>query len=256
VAGASGTAGSRGALLSHTSTDRFAVWGIVPASITSEGLVPPRETGIGARIELPWPSFYLRSTAEYVSSTRTTDVWEHRLRQDILAGVGTEAGRHIFGVGAGWDWLRTVAGEDAFQTVDVLLMHGMRSPWIIPPGEVTENRIDSLLVLRYTLPRGVGASPAVEQVLNLRAEYLLRIADLFVVDAAGGSHTVQNRPVERVRDLSGALDHRLEWEVGVGLRAPSPLLWRVGYRGIGDRPLPDGDRTYHGIWSLTLEFSY
>ena len=224
------------------------MWGIVPADVTSDGLTPPRETGVGARIELPWPSLYLRTTAEYVGSTRTTDVWEHRLSQDILAGInpaggGSEPARHIFGVGAGWDWLRTVAGEDAFKTVDVLLMHGMRNPWIIPPGEVDENRIDSLLVLRYTLPRGAGADPAVEQVLNLRAEYLLRIADLFVIDVAGGSHTVQNGPVDRVRELSGALDHRLEWELGLGLRAPSPLLWRVGYRGIADRPLPDGDRT-------------
>lgn len=254
--GSSGLSGAGGALLSHTSTDRFAVWGIVPADITANGLAAPRETGVGARVELPWPSFYLRSTAEYVSGVRTTDVREHRLSQDILAGVGTEAGRHIFGAGAGWDWLRTVAGDEAFQTVDILLMHGMRSPWIIPPGNVTENRLDSLLVLRYTLPRGAGASPAAEQVFNLRAEYLLRIADLFAVDVAGGSHTVQNRAVEQVRELSGALDHRLEWEVGVGLRAPSPLLWRVGYRGIGDRPLPKGDRTHRGIWSLTLEFSY
>jgi hypothetical protein len=48
----------------------------------------------------------------------------------------------------------------------------------------------------------------------------------------------------------------MEWSIGAGLRAPSPLLWRVGYRGIGERALPDGERTYRGLWNLTLEFSY
>ncbi|MFO8173659.1 MAG: hypothetical protein R6T96_05195, partial [Longimicrobiales bacterium] len=63
-------------------------------------------------------------------------------------------------------------------------------------------------------------------------------------------------PVEALSELSEALDHRLEWSVGAGLRAPSPLLWRVGYRGIGERTLPEGERSYRGLWNLTLEFSY
>jgi len=94
------------------------------------------------------------------------------------------------------------------------------------------------------------------QLFNLHAEYLLRIADRFVVDAAAGAYAVQNQPVDSRADLPSAIDQRLDWGLGFGVRFPQPVLWRVSYRGVAERPLPDGAFEYHGGWSLSLAYSW
>ncbi|MEX2443169.1 MAG: hypothetical protein WD492_06180 [Alkalispirochaeta sp.] len=245
---------ARSALFSHTSRDRFALRFALPAELNADGFSRPTETEIGLRGEWPWEEFYLRSTASFTNSSRTTGSSENILEQDLLVAGGTA--RHMLGVGFGWDWSRGFSGGDSLHQFDLLAAHGMRNPWIIPAGRNDPLRLDMLTLLRYRIPRGIGENPATAQLFNLELEYLLRIVDWVVLDAGAGSYTVQNRPVDALSQLSGALDHRLEWSVGAGLRAPSPLLWRVGYRGIGERALPDGDRSYRDLWTLTLEFSY
>ncbi len=244
----------RAALFSHTSRDRFALRFALPLELSSKGFSLPSEAEIGVRAEWPWERLYLRTAARYTSSSRTTGDSENTLDQYVLVAGG--GSRHMLGAGFGWDWYRGFREGDSFHRYDLIAMHGMRNPWIIPAGRADPLRVDMLTLLRYRIPRGIGAGPAVAQLLNLQVEYLLRVADRVVVDAGAGSYTVQNRPVEALSELSEALDHRLEWSVGAGLRAPSPLLWRVGYRGIGERTLPEGERSYRGLWNLTLEFSY
>ncbi len=244
----------RTALFDHTSRDRFALRLALPVELSSEGLSLPSEAEIGLRAEWPWERLYLRTAARYSSSRRTTGDSENIFDQYVLVAGGGE--RHMLGAGLGWDWSRGFREGDSFHRYDLIAVHGMRNPWIIPAGRADPLRMDMLTLLRYRIPRGIGAGPAVEQLLNLQVEYLLRIADRVVLDAGAGSYTVQNRPVETLSELSEASDHRLEWSLGAALRMPSPLLWRVGYRGIGERALPDGERTYRGLWNLTLEFSY
>ncbi|MFP4375255.1 MAG: hypothetical protein ACLFPO_13060, partial [Spirochaetaceae bacterium] len=245
---------ARNALFDHTSRDRLALRVALPFDVNADGFSRPSEMEIGLRAEWPWERVYLRSAARYTGSSRTTGDSENVFDQYLLLAGGS--GRHMLGAGFGWDWYRGFREGDSFHQYDLIAVHGMRNPWIIPAGRVDPLRLDMLTLLRYRIPRGIGESPAVEQLLNLQVEYLLRIADRVVVDAGAGSYTVQNRPIEELSELSGALDHRLEWSVGAGLRAPSPLLWRASYRGIGERALPDGTRSYRGLWNLTLEFSY
>jgi pimeloyl-ACP methyl ester carboxylesterase len=241
-------------LVSHASRDRFALRAFLPADLDTRGISVPNDTEVSARVELPWERFYLRTTGTWHTSGTSTDERNRRLSQDLLVGFG--GGRHFWGVGAGGDWVRDLSDGDAFRNFEVLLMHGMRNPWIVPAGTADPDRLDSLLILRYILPRGISAGPAAEQLFNIRGEYLLRIADLFVIDLGAGSYTVQNSSVEDLKDLSDALDHRLEWTAGLGLRMPSPFLWRVGYRGTSERPLPDGDPALRGTWTVSLEYSY
>ncbi|MFW5828268.1 MAG: hypothetical protein ACOCU4_09250 [Alkalispirochaeta sp.] len=245
---------ARAALFSHTSRDRFALRFALPAELNADGFSRPTETEVAFRAEWPWERMYLRTTAGYTNSRRTSGTSENILDQDLLVAGGTP--RHMIGVGFGWDWSRGFSDGDSLHQFDLIAVHGMRNPWIIPAGRIDPLRVDMLTLLRYRLPRGIAENPATEQLLNLELEYLLRIADWVVVDAGAGSYTVQNRPVDTLSQLSSAVDHRLEWRLGAGLRAPSPLLWRVGYRGIGERALPDGDRSYRDLWTLTLEFSY
>ncbi len=241
-------------LVSHTSRDRFALRAYLPVDLDTRGFSVPNDTEVSARIELPWERFYLRSTGTWYTSATSTGERNSRLSQDLLVGFGD--GRHFWGVGTGGDWFRDLSDGEAYRNFEILLMHGMRNPWIIPAGTADPERLDSLLILRYLLPRGVGDGPAAEQFFNIRGEYLLRIADLFVVDVGAGSYTIQNRSVEGLSELSDALDHRLEWTAGVGFRMPSPLLWRVGYRGTSERPLPDGDQTLRGTLTVSLEYGF
>jgi len=245
---------ARIALFDHTSRDRFALRLALPAELNADGFSRPSEAEIGVRAEWPWERAYLRTAARYTSSRRTTGDSENIVDQYVLVAGG--GSRHMLGAGFGWDWYRGFREGDSVRQYDLIAVHGMRNPWIIPAGRADPLRVDMLTLLRYRIPRGIGGNPAVEQLLNLQVEYLLRIADRVVLDAGVGSYTVQNRPVETLSELSGASDHRLEWSIGAGLRAPSPLLWRVGYRGIGERALPDGARSYRGLWNLTVEFSY
>lgn len=238
----------------HTSRDRLALRAAFPTAFSPEGIQPPDELLLGVRWEWPWDNRYLRTTVGYASSNRTTDQREHRLHQDILVGWGEHRG--FFGAGFGFDWIRRFDDGNSYGEVDFLLFRADRNPWIIPAGRVDPQRVDSLLVLRYSLPRGIGAGMRVEQALNLRAEYLLRIADRVVIDAGLGAYTVQNRPVASLGELSDALDRRLEWQLGTGVRIPSPLLWRVGYRGLAERALPDGGFAYRGIWNVSIEYSF
>ncbi|TVQ38433.1 MAG: hypothetical protein EA384_09455 [Spirochaetaceae bacterium] len=240
-------------LLTHTSRDRIAVRVAFPAEISSDGITPPSEYELGIRVEWPWSHHYVRTTADYSNSRRTTGKREQRVHQDVLFGTGSASG--FFGAGVGWDWVRQFSEGNSYGEVDLLLMRADRNPWIVPAGSVDPRRVDSLLLLRYTIPRGIGAGVTAEQLLNLRAEYLVRIADRVVLDAAVGCYTVQNRPVESLSELSRALDQRLEWGLGFGIRAPSPLLWRVSHLGTAERPLTDGEFAYRGVWKLSLEFS-
>ena len=247
-------AGTVGGPFSHTSRDRFALRVGIPVEIGIDGVAMPRDYEIRGRAEWPWDRYYLRSVAGFTTSRRSTGLREQRLRQEVVFGLGDPRG--FFGGGIGWDWTRSFSDGNSYGEVDLLFLRADRNPWIIPAGSADPQRVDSLLIVRYTLPRGVGTGIPVEQVLNLRLEYLLRIADSVVVDVSGGSYTVQNRPVERVADRADALDHRIEWGVGLGIRAPSPLLWRVGHQGIAERPVGDGSFGYRGVWSVAVEYSF
>jgi len=240
-------------LVEHTSRDRFALWAELPGEVGTRGLVTPADTAIGWRAEWPWPEFYLRSTVAFTTTTTSTGAVAHRLYQDVFAATGD---RLLLGGGVGGEWASDVGDGNAFNTVDLIAGLGVRNPWIIPAGAYDPLRVDALLLLRYTLPRGIAEGPATAQVFNLRADSLLRIADRFVLDASLASYTVQNAPVDTLADLSGALDHRVQWEAGLGVRAPSPLLWRVGYRGRRTRALPDGDPHTRGVWVASVEYSY
>lgn len=242
------------ALLAHTSRDRFALRVGFPAEVNSDGIAVPSENQLGLRLEWPWSRYYLRTTAEYSSSKRSTGQRERRVQQDLVFGTGETHG--FFGLGVGWDWMRQFADGNSYNQFDLILMRADRNPWIIPAGSADPERVDSLLLLRYAIPRGIAAGVASEQLLNLRVEYMLRIADRVVLDAGLGAYTLQNQPVESLPQLSGALDQRLEWQAGVGLRLPSALLWRIAHRGIAERPLPDGDLGYRGLWNLSLEYSF
>lgn len=267
--------------IDHVSRDRLALRLYAPGEVSGRGLTAPTDTEVGARVEWPWERLYLRTTVAHETTTVSTDEQLRRLRQDVLVAASRDA-RHFLGLGFGWDWLTDVTvgrtdtsggrRVDAYRTFDVLLAYGVRNPWIIPASRVDGQRIDSLLLLRYAIPRGLGSGAGVEHALNLEAEYLLRIGDRFAIDATAGSSTVQNRPADpddTIDSLSAPpsstswspgdpaiLDHRLEWEVGVGVRAPSPFLWRIGYRGRAERPLEGGSRETTGFWLASIEYSY
>jgi hypothetical protein len=254
-----GSSGS-GSLVDHVSRDRFAITGFLPADIGPRGLTLPNDTEVSARVELPLSPVYVRTTMTHETSETTTTLRRNRLYQDAV--VGFERNGLVWGVGGGWEWIHTSSDGDLYRHGDVVLALGKRDIRFLPENTVDPARLDSLLLLRYTIPRGIGANPAVEQLFNLRGEYLFRVADRFVIDLAGGSYTVQNTPVSSLADLPDALDHRWEWEAGVGIRAPSPLLWRLGYRGTAERPLSEtyDDRSsawrLRGAWRFSVEFSY
>lgn len=240
-------------MLDYTSMDRLALFADIPAELGTAGITTPRDTRVGVRLEWPWRRGVARTTVEYSGTTTAAGTAAAVLHQDLLVGIGD---RHLWGGGLGWDWVADVDGAAAFRTVDLLGFWGVRNPWIIPAGAHDPYRVDSLLILRYRLPRGIAAGPSPWQFANLRAEYLLRIGDRFVVDAAGGVSTIQNESVGTLDELAGRLDQRVEAEVGVGLRAPSPLLWRVGYRWRSERTLPAGSWTGRGVGTVGVEFSY
>ncbi len=230
--------------LTRTSRDRIALRIPVPLEVDRDGIALLDERAISLRLEKPWDRAYLHTTTDYSSTTRTTGLRERRLHQDAMIGFGDTGG--FFGVGLGWDWLRWSEDGEALREIDLIAMRADRGPL----------RIDSLLLLRYTLPRATGSGLVLVQLLNLRAEYLLCIADRFVFDVAAGAYTVQNRAVDSPAELPRSLDHRFDWELGAGLRLPSPLLWRLAYRGIDERPLPDGGFRYRGAWSVSVEYSW
>ncbi len=249
-----GTPGLLTYAFGHTSRDRFALRVGFPAEVNGEGITLPTESGMEVRVEWPWSRFYARTTLDFAGSMRSTGYRERRVSQDLLFGMGEPRG--FFGGGIGWDWYRAFPEGDAFKRFDVILLRADRNPWIVPASDADPERVDSLLMLRYTIPQRIAAGHMLEQLLNVRLEYVLRISDLFVVETGLGASTLQNRPAASLSDLGHALDQRLEWEVGVGLRMPSPVLWRVGHRGIGERELPDGTFGYRGLWSLSIEYSF
>jgi len=261
-----GSSGS-GSLVDHVSRDRFAITGFLPADIGPRGLTLPKDTEVSGRIELPLSPVYLRTTVTHKTTETTTNLRSNRLRHDAILGI--ERHGYVWGIGGGWEWFHGSGDGDLYRHADVIFALGKRDIGFLPENTVDPARLDSLFLLRYTIPRGIGANPAAEQLFNLRGEYLLRVADRFVVDLAGGSYTVQNAPVSSLGDLSDAIDHRWEWEAGVGVRAPSPLLWRLGYRGTAERPLSEIDAgtagagtggpgawRYRGTWRVSVEFSY
>ncbi|MFP4151711.1 MAG: alpha/beta hydrolase [Alkalispirochaeta sp.] len=257
-------------LVDHVSRDRFAITGFLPADIGPRGLTLPNDTEVSGRIELPLSPVYLRTTVTQETTETTTTLRSNRLYHDAVVGI--ERNGIVWGIGGGWEWFHTSGDGDLFRRADVIFALGKRDIGFLPENTADPARLDSLLLLRYTIPRGIASNPAAEQLFNLRGEYLLRIADRFVIDLAGGSYTVQHAPVPSPEDLPDALDHRWEWEAGVGVRAPSPLLWRLGYRGTAERPLSEnyfgtagspgavddysGAWRLRGAWRVSVEFSY
>jgi len=243
-----------GGLLTRPGGDLFSLRIPIPLELNRTGLTLLDEREVLLRIEAPWSRFYLRTTADYTSSARSTGLRERRISQDAVVGYGDPGG--FFGVGLGWDWARWFAEGEALREIDVIAARADRDPWGIPGSRTDPNRIDSLLLVRYTIPHATDGGFVAAQLFNLHATYLLRIAERFEFDAAAGAYAVQNRPVDSQADLPVALDHRLDWQLGLGIKLPSPLLWRISYRGIAERPLPNGVFQYRGRWNLSLAYSW
>ncbi len=247
--------------LTRPTRDRVGFRFGLPAEVGADGWQSARDNEVRVRVEWPWSRYYLKSLTTYNGSEVSTALKHHRLSQALLFGMGAEGttasdGR-IIGAGVGWDWLRTFDDDgNALRQVELLFVRGDRNLSWLPQRWHGGERVDSLLTLRYILPRGIAAQFVPEHVFNLRAQYLLRLAEFVVIDTGVGSYTVQNRSVSNTGELLDAIDHRLEWELGFGVRAPAPFLWRVSHRGTAERALPDGSFEYRPAWRLTLEYSF
>ncbi len=247
--------------LTRPSSDRVGLRVGLPAEVGGDGWQSARDNELQLRIEWPWSRYYLRSVAGYTGSRVSTGLRHRRISQDLVFGIGSESGspdtNGFFGAGIGWDWLRTFDDDDAaLRQLELLFVRGDRNLGWIPSRWHGDERVDSLLTLRYIVPRGITHEYVAAQVLNLRAQYLLRLGELVVVDAGVGSYAVQNRSISGTRELADALDHRLEWELGFGFRAPAPFLWRVSHRGTAERPVDGAQFEYRPAWRLTLEYSF
>ena len=267
VTGAHGTgAGGLGPVTSRTrpdhltraTQDRFALR-VGLLDLTDGEWRSGRDGEAQLRIEWPWSRFYFHSYTGYSATEVSTGLRLHRLHQELVFGMGpqgTTAARGGFsGAGVGWDWIRRFSDAAAPRRVHLVYVRGDRNPAFLPERWHGGDRVDSLLTLRYALPIGTtGFIP--EEVFNLRANYLLRLGARVVFDAAAGAYTLPNRPAPAETDESPAVDHRLEWEAGLGLRGPDPFLWRIAYRGSAARALPDGAIHHASTWRLSLEYSF
>ncbi len=247
--------------LTRPSSDRVGVRFGLPAEVGSEGWQAARENELRLRVEWPWSRYYLGTMATFAGSELSTGLRNRRISQELVFGLGpestTDSEGGFFAAGLGWDWLRTFDDDrEALREFDILLVRGDRNLGMLPERWHGDRRVDSLLTLRYTIPRGSGTEFLAPHVFNLRAHYLLRLAEFVVIDLGAGSYTLQNRSVSDAGALTEALDHRLEWELGFGVRAPAPFLWRVGHRGTAERALPDGEFAYRPSWNLMLEYSF
>lgn len=247
--------------LTRPSSDRVGFRFGLPAEVGAEGWQAARDNELRLRVEWPWSRYYLGTKATLAGSEVSSGLRNRLLSQELVFGLGPETTTRneggFFAAGFGWDWLRAFDDDDdALREFEILLVRGDRNLAWIPERWHGDERVDSLLTLRYTIPRGTTAEFLAPHVFNLRAEYLLRLAEFVVIDIGAGSYTQQNRPVSGADALTEALDHRLEWELGFGVRAPAPFLWRVGHRGTAERPLPDGEFAYRPSWNLMLEYSF
>ena len=146
-----------------------------------------------------------------------------RVHPSPAPGTTTRTGG-FFAAGVGWDLIHRFDDGAAPGRVHLVYVRGDRNLAFIPQRWHGADRVDSLLTLRYTIPTG--------------------------------SFTLPNRPALAEADGSPAVDHRLEWEAGLGLRVPNPFLWRIAYRGSAARALPDGAFDHTSTWRLSVEYSF
>ncbi len=218
-----------------------------------------RDSEAQLRVEWPWSRYYVHSITGYSATDVTTGARLHRLHQELVFGMGgsgTTTTRGGFsGFGVGWDWIYRLDDRAAPRGFHLVYVRGDRNLPFVPQRWHGNDRVDSLLTLRYELPLGMTRFIP-ESAFNLRARYLLRLGGRVVLDAAAGAYTLPNGPplAETVR--VDAVDHRLEWELGLGLRGPAPFLWRIAHQISAARSLPDGVFERRSTWRLSLEYSF
>lgn len=218
-----------------------------------------RDSEAQLRVEWPWSQFYFHTLAGYSATHVSTAAKLHRLHQEVVLGMGgpgtTTTGGGFSGFGVGWDWIHRFDDGAARRGVNLVYVRGDRNLPFVPQRWHGGDRVDSLLTLRYALPLGMTRFIP-EKVFNLHARYLLRLGGRVVLDAAAGAYTLPNGPALAETVLADTIDHRLEWELGLGLRGPAPFLWRLAHRSSASRPLPDGTFSHQSTWRLSLEYSF
>ncbi|TVQ19110.1 MAG: alpha/beta fold hydrolase [Spirochaetaceae bacterium] len=243
--------------LTRPTQDRVALRvGVV--NITDGAWWPGRHSEAQLRVEWPWSRFYFHSYTGYTATPVSTGLRLRALQQELVFGVGppgtTTRSGGFSAAGVGWDWIHRLDDGAAPGRIHLVYVRGDRNLAFVPQGWHGADRVDSLLSLRYTLPIGSNLLP--QEILNLRAHYLLRLGTRVVIDAAAGAYTLPNLPMQADADGSTGVDHRLEWEAGLGLRVPNPFLWRISYRGTAARALPDGAFHHTSSWRLSVEYSF
>lgn len=242
-------------LLHNESADRVALTWRFPFQAGSGGIQGSQDRELQFRLEGLWSRYWLRSLTRY-DSTKPPDGDRLQVVSQEL-GFASGGGRTLWGGGLRGDlWREFENGGTAVRRWALVGFLGERYLPIVSEGFRGEGRLDSLLTARYVLPIPLAPLRAAH-VFNLELEYLFRLGTRFVFDGSVSSTTRQREVASWGSEYPGSLDHVLGWSLGVGLRAPSALLWRVEHRAEAVRPVgSSASFRYDPRWLLSVEYSF
>lgn len=242
-------------LLRHETRDRIALKWRFPYQAGEGGIQGSKDRELQLRLEGLWSRHWLRSVTRYDSFQAADDDRLHVVSQEI--GFAYGAGRTLWGGGLRGDlWREFQDAGPAVRRWELIGFLGERYVPVVSERFRGDGRLDSLLTARYILPIPLLPLRA-SHVLNLELEYLFRLGRRAVFDASIGSFTRQREPASWGNEYVKSLDHVLGWSLGVGLRGPSPFLWRVEHRAEGVRAVgSSGSFNYDPRWLLSVEYSF
>jgi len=242
-------------LLRHETTDRVALRWRFPYQVGDGGIQGSKDRELQLRLEGLWSRHWLRSLTRYDSFQATGGDRLHVVSQEL--GFAYGAGRTLWGGGVRGDlWREFEEGGEAIRRWELVGFLGERYLPIVNESFRGDGRLDSLITARYALPIPIAPIRA-SHVLNLELEYLFRLGRRVVFDGSVGSSTRQREVASWGSEYTRSLDHVLGWSLGVGLRAPSPFLWRVEHRAEALRPVGSSTSfSYEPRWLLSVEYSF
>jgi len=165
----------------------------------------------------------------------------------------------LFAAGFGWDWTHgiipagsTVSQKTAKESYVRVMLGGANQEG---------TRIDWLLSLKYRFP--LFADPfLVPYHFNVGLDYMLRAADILLLEAGVSTGCLQDTAVETVSLIKPEdLTYAFSWRFAVALRVPGPFAWGIMHQGELLAPLDSlgnlgTGNGYVGEWGLFAEYDF
>ncbi len=171
------------------------------------------------------------------------------LRSEIGIGFFRKT---LLGAGFGWEWIKKVNDEKSRELKEKSLKFFL--------GRVNKerNRVDWLLSFKYRIPL-VWDEIIAPYHMNMSVEWLLRAADILLVEAAISTGCYPLLPLTDTDQLTDHLAYLFSWKAAIALRVPNPFTWGFFYRGYRQGHARGGDLgelSYRGRWGCFIEYSF